>query len=78
VTIREAATRLGISAAAVRALVRSGVLPHYRPSLGGRRIVLDAADVERHRVASRREGSLAGIGLSRVSLDCPAPFGRRA
>jgi len=56
-TIAEAARRLGISPAAVRTLVRDGILAHYRPTAGGRKIVLDEADVEAHRERSRREGA---------------------
>jgi excisionase family DNA binding protein len=54
-TIAQAADRLGISPAAVRALVRAGKLRHYRPTLGGRRVVIAEADVMAHLEASQRQ-----------------------
>lgn len=77
-SIAQAADRLGISPAAVRALVRAGRLRHYRPTLGGRRVVIAEADVAAHLEASQRQGIAVDIPLSRVSLDPSVrPFGRR-
>ena len=77
-TVQEAATRLGISTAAVRALIRAGELPHYRPTLNGRRVVLDAADVEAHWQKCRQEGATRSEYVGHfVTLDCPTPFARR-
>jgi excisionase family DNA binding protein len=47
-TAKEAAAAMRISTAAVRALVKAGKIPHVRPTLGGRRVLLRPADVERH------------------------------
>jgi excisionase family DNA binding protein len=77
-TVKEAAARLGISSAAVRALIRAGELPRYRPTLNKRKLVLDPADVEAHCKASRREGSAEPDFVPRhVVLDCEHPFARR-
>jgi excisionase family DNA binding protein len=76
-TISEAATALGISPAAVRDLVRSGVLPHHRPTLSGRRVVLAEADVRAHWERTRHQGMRRVEGLTRLSLDPNTkPFGR--
>jgi excisionase family DNA binding protein len=47
-TIKEAAAAMRISTAAVRALVKAGKVPHVRPTLGGRRVLLRSADVAAH------------------------------
>lgn len=75
-TVAEAATRLGISPSAVRTLVAAGKLPHHRPTLGGRRIVLAEADVERYWAETRHHGSMPSRPLRYVSLDCKYPFAR--
>jgi excisionase family DNA binding protein len=75
--IIEAAHRLGISTGAVRALIRAGAIPHHRPTLGGRRIVLDAADVEAHYARCRREGAMPSGELRWVRPEWDVrPFGR--
>jgi excisionase family DNA binding protein len=55
-SVREAAPYLGVSVFMVRSLVRQRRLPYHRI---GRRIVIDATDVERflrhHRVEARGE-----------------------
>jgi excisionase family DNA binding protein len=56
-TVKQAADVLGISAGAVYLLVDAGRLPHMRPSLGGRRIVLDEADVVAYRESCRKLGA---------------------
>jgi excisionase family DNA binding protein len=76
-TIPEAAARVGISPDAVRQLVRAGALAHYRPTLGGRKIVLDAADVEAYWAGCRRSGSMPVRDLRWVRPEWDAkPFGR--
>ena len=55
-SVEQAAPILGVSVFMVRALIRQRAVPYYRV---GRRIVLDAEDVERylrqHRVEAREE-----------------------
>jgi excisionase family DNA binding protein len=59
-TVREASKLLGVSASEVYHLVDRGRIPHYRPSVSGRRIVLDEADVTAYRESCRRLGSPSG------------------
>ena len=61
-TVKEAASRLGLSVPEVYQIIARGELAHYRY---GRRIVLKPADLaafeERHRVESRPSGSKPSV-----------------